>query len=40
MSSIPGGIWFMWFLNFGLAIASLVIARIINKKEGGETKWL
>jgi hypothetical protein len=40
MSSIPVGIWFMWALNFGLSFASLIIAYVLNKKQGGKTKWL
>lgn len=40
MNSIPGGIWFMWGLNFTLALISLIVAFILNKKEGGKTKWL
>lgn len=39
MSSIPFGIWFIWILNFGLSILAIVIAIVLNKKEGGKVKW-
>lgn len=39
MNVIPGGIWFMWALNFGLSILAVLVAVVINKKEGGKIKW-
>jgi len=39
MSVIPAGIWFMWFLVFGMSIAAIVIAVVLNKREGGKIKW-
>ncbi|MDI3533651.1 MAG: hypothetical protein PWQ82_16 [Thermosediminibacterales bacterium] len=39
MSAIPTGIWFMWSLIFGMSIAAIIIAVVLNKKEGGKIKW-